>query len=94
MMKHSAKFQVSLVKDVAGVAGSRYESASAITLSKIGRNKNQEPHAHLHILRRQSIKFQINPMKDVRVAGIRSDGQKDRQNDGRMHTQTEEGHFF
>ena len=42
---------------------------------KNGRNKNQKPHAHLHMIRRQSIKFQISPMKDVRrVVGTRSDG--------------------
>ena len=35
------------------------------------------------MIRRHSIKFEINPMKDVRgVAGTRSDGWKDGQMDG------------
>ena len=51
---------------------------------KNGRNKNQKPHAYLHMIRRQSIKFQISPMKDVRgVAGTRLDGRKDGMTDGR-----------
>ena len=50
----------------------------------MGGNKNQKPYAHLHMIRRQSIKFQISPMKDVRgVAGTRSDGRKDGRNVGR-----------
>ena len=74
MMKHSAKFQVNLIKDVAGVAGTRYESARAITLSKMAETKNQEPHAYLHMIRSQSIKFQISRMKVMRgVVGTRSD---------------------
>ena len=60
---------------------------------KNGQNKNQKPHAQLHIIRRQSIKFQISPMKDVRVAGTRSDrwkdGQNDGQTDGQMYTHME-----
>ena len=45
------------------------------------------------MIRRQSIKFQINPMKDVRgVAGTRSDRWKDRRkdrlNDGWMDRRT------
>ena len=35
MIKHSAKFQVNSIKDVAGVAGTRVESARAITSSKM-----------------------------------------------------------
>ena len=36
------------------------------------------------MIKRQSIKFQISPMKDVRgVAGTRSDGRKDGRNVGR-----------
>ena len=46
MMKHSAKFQVSSIKDVAGVAGTRYESARAITLSKMAETKIGN---HMHI---------------------------------------------
>ena len=34
MMKHSAKFQINSMTDVAGVGGTRYESARAITSSK------------------------------------------------------------
>ena len=47
MTKHSAKFQVNSIKDVAGVAGTRYESAGAITLSKMAETKNQK---HLHTI--------------------------------------------
>ena len=75
------------MKDMAGVAGTRYELARAITSSKMAETKNQKPHAHLHMIKRQTIKFQISPTKDVRgVAGTRSDG--------RTHTQMEEGHFY
>ena len=52
MTKHSAKFQVNSIKDVTGVAGTRYGSARAITLSKMAETKNQKPHAHLHMIRR------------------------------------------
>ena len=55
------------------------------------------------MIRRQSIKFQISPMKDIRgVVGTRSDERKDIQKDGRndgwtdgrMHTRTDKGHFY
>ena len=36
---------------------------------KNGQNKNQNPHAYLHIIRKQSIKFQINLTKDLRGVG-------------------------
>ena len=89
MTKHSAKFQISSIKDVAESAGTRYESARAITLSKMAETKFQKPHAHLHMIRRQSIEFQISPMKDVRaVAGTRWDGRKDGRNDGRTDRRT------
>ena len=39
MMKHSPKFQVNLIKDLAGVAGTRYESVRAITSSKTAKTK-------------------------------------------------------
>ena len=52
MMKHSAKFQVNLIKNVAGVAGTRFESARAITLLKMPERKIRN---HMH--RRPSIKF-------------------------------------
>ena len=98
MTNHSLKFQVNSIKDVAGVAGTRYESARAITSSKMAETKNQKPHVHLHMIRRQSIQFQVSLMKDVRgVAGTRSDGWKDARNGGqtneRTHTQTNAGHF-
>ena len=90
MMKHSAKFQVNSIKDVAGIAGTRYESARAITLSVMAKTKNQKPHAHIHMIRKQSIKFQISLMKDVRgVAGTRLDGQNDGWTDGRMDVHTD-----
>ena len=40
-MKHSAKFQVNFIKDVAGVAGTRYETQRAITLSKRAETKQK-----------------------------------------------------
>ena len=46
MMKHSSKFQVNLIKDVAGGAGTRYESARAVTLSKMAETKIRN---HMHI---------------------------------------------
>ena len=39
MTKYSAKFQVNSIKDVAEVAGTRYESARAITSSKMAETK-------------------------------------------------------
>ena len=39
MMKHSAKFQVNSIKDLAGVARTSFESASAVTLSKMVETK-------------------------------------------------------
>ena len=45
-LKHSAKFQVNSIKDVAGVAGIRYESAWAITSSKMAETKIRN---HMHI---------------------------------------------
>ena len=51
------------------------------------KKKKQKPPANFHMMRRQSIKFQISPMKDVRgVVVVEKDGQ--------MHTQTDEGHFY
>ena len=90
MMKHSAEFQVNLIKDVAGVAGTRYELARTITSSKMVKTKirNQKSHAHLHMIRRQSKKFQISPIKDIRSCGTRSDGRKDGQTDRRTHVGT------
>ena len=52
---------------------------------KNGQNKNQKPHAHLYMIRRQSIKFQISPTKDVRDG---KDGRKDGLNDGRKDGRT------
>ena len=60
--------------------------------------KKQKPPAHLHMIRRQSIKFQISPMKDVRgvvvVETDWTDRKTDGMKDGQMHTQTDEGHFY
>ena len=85
MMKYLAKFQINSSKDVAGVAGTRYESAKGHNVVNNGQNKNQKPHIYLVLMRRQSIKLQISPMKDVRrVAGTRSDGQNDGRKDRRM----------
>ena len=41
--------------------------------------KKQKPPAHFHMIRRQSIKFQISPMKDVRgVVVVEKIGQTER----------------
>ena len=45
-MKHSAQFQVNLIQDVAGVAGTRFKSARAITPLKMGETKIKN---HMHI---------------------------------------------
>ena len=59
---------------------------------KNGRNKNQKPHAHLHMMKRQSIKFQISPMKDVR--GVAGHDRMEGWLTGRTHTRTDEDHFY
>ena len=46
MMKHSSKFLVNLIKDVAAVAGTRYETARAGTSSKMAETKIRN---HMHI---------------------------------------------
>ena len=46
MVKHSAKFQINWIKDVAGVAGTRLESARAITPPKMAKIKK-----YVHIFR-------------------------------------------
>ena len=60
--------------------------------------KKQTPPVHFHMIRRQSIKFQISPVKDVRgvvvVEKDRTDRKMDGMKDGQMHTQTDEGHFY
>ena len=75
MVKHFAKFQIDSIKDVAGVAGTRSESAMAITPPKMAK-----PCAHIHIIRKQSTKFQINLKKGVGGVNI-SDGWKNRRAD-------------
>ena len=47
MTKHSTKFQVNSIKDVAEVVGTRYESERAITSSKMAETKIRN---HMHIL--------------------------------------------
>ena len=78
MMKHSAKFQVNSIKHTCGRScRDKVQVSKGHNFFKNGQNKNQKPYAHLHMIR-QSIKFQISPMKDVRgVAGTRSDGRKE-----------------
>ena len=58
--------------------------------------KNQKPHAQFHMIRRQSIKFQISPMKDVSVVvGTRLGGWKEGRNDGWTDAHlTNEGYFY
>ena len=65
-------------------------------LGQNGRNKYEKPQAHFHMIRGQSIKFQISPMKDVRGVAEKdwTDRRTDGMNDGRTHTQTEEGYIY
>ena len=91
IMKHSTKFLVSSIKDVAGVAGTKYESARAIKWPK----QKSEATCTSSYDKKAIYKIQISPMKDVRgVSGARSDGRKDEQNVGRTHTRTDEVHFY
>ena len=58
------------MKDVEGVMEARSwlakcKSAWAITPFKNSRIKILKPHAHLHIIGKESTKLQMNPMKDV-----------------------------
>ena len=58
------------MKDVEGVAEKRswlvkFKSAWAITPSKIVEAKLKKTHAHLHIIGKNSTKFQMKPIKDV-----------------------------
>ena len=58
------------------VAGTKLESGRAITPSKMAKTKIKKQHAHLHIIRRQSTKFQIKKCR--RSCGDKiSDGRKD-----------------
>ena len=50
--------------------------------------KNKKPHAHLHMIRRQSIKFQISPIKDVR--GVAGKDWTDGRTDGMPGGQTDD----
>ena len=49
LAKHFAEFQIDSIKDVAGVAGRRLESARAITPPKIAETKIKKTHAHTEI---------------------------------------------
>ena len=46
MAKHSAKIQINSIKDVAGVAGKRSDSATAITPPKMAKTKIKQ---HMNI---------------------------------------------
>ena len=51
--------------------------------------------SHLHVIRRRSSNFQVNPMKDVGgVADTRSLGRTDRRKDGRNNAHTNAGGSF
>ena len=56
-------------------------------LGQNGRNKYEKPQAHFHMIRGQSIKFLISPMKDVRGVAEKdwTDRRTDGMNDGRTH---------
>ena len=93
MGKHSAKFQINLIKDVAGVAGTRSESARAITPPKMAKTRIKAQ-AHLHIIGKQYTKFQINLTKDAGGV-VETIFRTDRRMDGWTdHTQMDENHFY
>ena len=50
--------------NVEGVVRTESKSAWAVTPTKNSPNKILKPHAHLCIIGRKTIKFQMNPMKD------------------------------
>ena len=81
MMKHSAKFQANLIKDMTGFVGKTFELARAITLSimagkKLKINTGSSSHHKMTMI-------SISLTKDVRgVAGTRSDGRTDGKTDG------------
>ena len=50
---------------VEGVVGTESKSAWTVTSAKNSQVKILKPHAHLRIIRRRSIKFQMNQVKDV-----------------------------
>ena len=78
MVKHSAKFQINWIKDVAGVAGTSLESARAITPPKMAKIKNMCTYSD-H--KKTIYKFQINSTKDVGEVvrtRFRMDGRMDR----------------
>ena len=54
--------------NIEGMVGTESKSAWAVTRNKNSLIKILKPHAHLHIIGRQSTKFQMNPMKDVEGA--------------------------
>ena len=91
MANHSAKFQInSSIRDVAGVVGTRSESARAITPSKMAKNKKQKAHAHLDIIRNylQNFKLFQENMKEELGTRFRTDGRMDRRTDGCTDGQT------
>ena len=93
MMKHSAKFQVNSMKDVAGVVGTRYKSTRAITLSKMAETKLET--TSTSSLDKKAI-YKISNQSDERRKRSNGDkiGRTEGRNDGRMHTRTDEGHFY
>ena len=56
MARHSAKFQINPIKDVAGVAGTRSESARAITPSEMAKTKIKN-HMHIFVIRQLQEKY-------------------------------------
>ena len=84
MAKHSARFQINLIKDVAGVAGARSESARAITPSKMAKTKIRNTYTSSYH-KKTFHKISNYPTKMVDLG---------RAEDGRTHTWTDEGHFY
>ena len=89
MTKHSAKFQVNWIKDVAGVAGTRYESARAITSSEMAKTKSETICTSSYD--KKTIYKISNPSNERRKRSCR---EKIGRTDGWTDAQTEEGHFY
>ena len=83
---------------MAGVAGTRYESARAITFVKNGQKKTTETTCTFSY-DKMAI-YKISNQSDERLSGVVvvekdwTDRKTDGMKDGQIHTQTDEGHFY
>ena len=87
MMKHSANFQVTSIKDVAGVAGNRYKSARAVTSSKIAEIKSETTCTSSYDKKAiYKISYQSDERRERELRGQdRTDGMTNGMTDGRTH---------